>query len=174
MEYCIDNYLIREIKENDFTDIHNFASDEEVCRYQTWGPNQFKDTRSFIQSAIDERLNIPRNNFIFAIYSSNDKMVIGTCAIFIKGNFIAEIGYTLSKSVWRKGIGTIIVKSLIEICFKELNIETVIATTDALNIGSNSLLLKTGFKKSKTVVAHMNIKGRIRDTIIYEFKKNMH
>lgn len=31
------NLLLREIENDDFEEVHEFASQEEVCRYQAWG-----------------------------------------------------------------------------------------------------------------------------------------
>lgn len=38
-------------EERDYDAVHEFASDPEVCRYTTWGPNSDADTRAFIVEA---------------------------------------------------------------------------------------------------------------------------
>src|SRR5579863_1074837 len=137
--YCGD-YLVREIEEADFHDIHDFASKEEICGYQAWGPNSEEDTRNYIKNAISKRSVFPRMDYDLAIYSLKDLRVIGTCGLYLKDNDISEIGFTLSGSTWGRGIGTAIAQTLIELSFRDFDIGTIIATCDILNERSNALL----------------------------------
>ncbi len=171
MEHYSEKCLIREVEKEDLPDIHSFACCSEVCQYQAWGPNEEIDSKCFIEAAIEERTHNPRTNYHLAIASLEDQKVIGTCGIYLKANNSAEIGLTLAKSVWGKGIGTEVAEVLIQISLKDFKRSKVIATTDELNKASNALLHKVGFKKLKVIHNHMFIKGRIRNTVIYEFNK---
>lgn len=97
--------------------------------------------------------------------------VLGTCGIYLKGSNVAEIGFTLKKEVWGKGIGSNIARALIDYCFSHLDQHRIVATCDVLNLGSNALLKKVGFEQTQIIQKHMNIRGRVRDTAVYEISK---
>ena len=49
---------LRPVAEADWRAVHGWASQEEVCRYQAWGPNTEDQTRAFVAEAVaaaDER-----------------------------------------------------------------------------------------------------------------------
>lgn len=163
--------LIRNVKEEDLQDIHDFASQEEICRYQAWGPNSIEDTRNYISSSIAETKNQPRLSFNLVVTKVETSEVLGTCGIYLKGNDVAEIGFTLKKSVWGKGVGSNVAQALINYCFFELGQKRIVATCDVLNLGSNALLKKVGFEQIQVIEKHMNIRGRVRDTAVYEISK---
>jgi ribosomal-protein-alanine N-acetyltransferase len=171
MEIHTENLLIREIENDDFEEVHKFASKEEVCRYQVWGPNSIEDTRSYILNASNERHTSPRLNYNLVVYSLKEKRVIGTCGIYLKENNISEIGFTIGNDFWGKGVGTSVAKALVDFSFIDLKLHKVIATCDVLNEGSRALLEKVGFKQANLIKNHMNIRGRSRDTLFYELKK---
>jgi hypothetical protein len=43
---------LRPIEFADWASIHEWASTEEACRYQPWGPNTVHDTQTFVTDAI--------------------------------------------------------------------------------------------------------------------------
>ena len=168
MNIFFEDLIIRDIKMDDLDAVHDFASIEEVCRYQAWGPNTLEETKDFIAAAVDEIHNLPRINYN-SIVTKTDGTVLGTCGIYLKGNEAAEIGFTLKKEFWGKGIGTKVALALIGYAVHDLNQNLVIATCDVLNEGSNALLRKVGFKLIRIINQHMNIRGRVRDTAYYEY-----
>ena len=136
--------------------------------YQAWGPNTKEDTKNYIISSMSDCLQSPRINFNFVIVDKAENKVLGTCGVYLKNTNTSEIGFTLDKKNWRKGIGSKVAKALIDFSFNELKVQLVIATCDVLNEGSKALLEKVGFQKTKTIENHMNIRGRMRDTAYYE------
>lgn len=170
MNLNIGDLILRNVEASDIESVHSFASLEEICRYQTWGPNSLDDTKNYIAAAVEEINTFPRQSYNLAVTSS-DGSFHGTCGIFLKGNWVAEIGFTLRKESWGKGIGTKVALALIDYSIHQLKQLRIIATCDVLNEGSNALLKKVGFKQTEILKAHMNIRGRLRDTICYEFTK---
>ncbi|MCY1177367.1 hypothetical protein D9M73_176720 [compost metagenome] len=69
--------------------MHKYASQEVVCRYQTWGPNSEEDTKEFIQDALDEATQTPRERYVFAII--HQETLIGAVEIMIR-DFVNEVG----------------------------------------------------------------------------------
>ncbi|MHC8515923.1 GNAT family N-acetyltransferase [Sporosarcina sp. ITBMC105] len=44
--------LLREIEEEDWVDVHHYASQEKVCQYQPWGPNTEQDSKEFVMQVL--------------------------------------------------------------------------------------------------------------------------
>ena len=47
--------VLREMEVDDFDSIHAYASDPDVCRYMSFGPNTPEETLAFIARSIDAR-----------------------------------------------------------------------------------------------------------------------
>jgi len=60
-----------------------------------------------------------------------------------------RFGYLLSESVWGKGLGTELIKGLIDWCQTERNIASLSGGVEKDNIGSIKVLEKNGFSLSK-------------------------
>lgn len=62
-----------------------------------------------------------------------------------------EAGYALSKSFWGRGLATQITYALVNYGFKTLNLDKICAITHPMNIPSQKVLKKAGFKEIGTV-----------------------
>ena len=87
--------ILREFTQDDFEALHEGASNINVVRYMTWGPNTKDDSRRFIQYAIQTQVVRPRVVYQFAV--TLDGKVIGGCDFNINNAEHAEgeIGYLL-------------------------------------------------------------------------------
>ncbi|UOQ44514.1 GNAT family N-acetyltransferase [Halobacillus salinarum] len=70
---------LREVKEQDWRSVHNYASLEKVSRYQPWGPNSEEETEAFIQEAVKAALEVPRTRYAYAIMTQG---LIGMAGFF--------------------------------------------------------------------------------------------
>lgn len=59
-----------------------------------------------------------------------------------------RFGYLLSESTWGKGLGTELVKGLVQWCEREGNIESISGGVETDNIGSIKVMEKNGFTPS--------------------------
>lgn len=90
----------------------------------------------------------------WGIYNAADNDFIGVCLArhFSYNPDQLEIGYTLSKRYWGKGIGTEVSRALVKYCFEKTANEEVVAVTDLDNIGSQKVLEKAGFTRLDDLV----------------------
>lgn len=84
-----EKLFLREFTPHDWIDVHKYASQEIVCRYQTWGPNTEEDSKEFIQDALDEARQTPRERYVFAIIYQ--ETLIGSVEIMIR-DFTNKVG----------------------------------------------------------------------------------
>jgi ribosomal-protein-alanine N-acetyltransferase len=112
----------------------------------------------------EERMNIYRKTIvsyhdnnalrIWGIFNKTDGDFIGTCLLrpFTFDNTKTELGYSIERNYWNKGIGTEIAAAMAEYAFREMGSDLVVAVTDLANIGSQRVLEKAGFTKMENLV----------------------
>jgi [ribosomal protein S5]-alanine N-acetyltransferase len=76
--------ILRELEENDWNDVHKYASQKRVCQYQPWGPNTEDETKDFINQVLIDSKQIPRTRFVFAILEKETKSLIGSAEFNIR------------------------------------------------------------------------------------------
>lgn len=131
-------------QDDDFEILKGILGNPAVCEYLP-GNNQKSDDEIrkwlhyYVASFDDEK-----GNRIYKVLDSEQR-VIGYCGLgYVKEFDKIEIMYGLAESAWRKGYGL-----EMSLCMKELAQERgydfIIALADIDNIGSNKILLKTGY-----------------------------
>lgn len=149
---------LREFEFSDWIDLHAYASQEIVCRFQPWGPNNEEQTQTFVNQVIEDSKKVPRTRFVFAIVEQNTEKMIGAGEFNIRSstNKSGEIAYIVHPDYWGKGIATEVAELLLKFSFNEFHLHRIYATCDPRNIGSSKVLEKIG----------MTLEGRLRDTLL--------
>ncbi|PBB04662.1 MULTISPECIES: GNAT family N-acetyltransferase [Salimicrobium] len=160
---------LREMKEKDWVDVHEYASQEKVCQYQPWGPNSEQETRNFVKQVICDAKKVNRSRFVFAIIVKESGEMIGAGEVNIRDytNRIGEIAYIINPKYWGLGYATEAAKPLITFGFNQLNLHRIFATCDPRNIGSSKVLEKTGMTKEGRIREDLLIKDGWRDSLLY-------
>ncbi len=167
-----EKLFLREFTPHDWIDVHKYASQEIVCRYQTWGPNTEEDSKEFIQDALDEARQTPRERYVFAIIYQ--ETLIGSVEIMIRDftNKVGEIGYIVNPDYWGKGVATKSAQLVITFGFDTLKLHRIYATCDPRNIGSSKVLEKVGMAKEGILRENMLMKDGVwRDSFLYSVLK---
>lgn len=161
--------IIREFTQKDWVKIHEYASDSEVVKYETWGPNTELQTREFLESACKVRQDLPRKNFECAVTLKESGVLIGACGLRIKDsvNLSGDIGYTLRKDQWGKGLGTEVAQALIHFGFKQLKLHRIWATCHVNNRASARVLEKSGMQKEGLLRKNILQRWEWRDSYLY-------
>ncbi len=111
-----------------------------------------------------------RTRIMFEIWHKKDKKPIGFCEFdeIYWSYRIAHIGYLIGEiEYWGKGIGTELVKLLLEYGFKELNLHKIVVDVVVPNVSSIRCLEKNGFKLEGTLQKEMYIDGKYYDNLKY-------
>ncbi|MEK3886696.1 GNAT family N-acetyltransferase [Bacillus sp. FSL K6-3431] len=164
-----ERLYLREIKENDWIDVHKYASQSVVCQYQPWGPNTEEESKAFVKQIIADANKDIRTRFVFAIIEKENERMIGTGELIIKDtiNRSGVIAYIVNPDYWGKGIATEVAKLLIEIGFKEFHFHRIYATCDSRNIGSSRVLEKVGMTNEGKMREDLLLKDGWRDSLLY-------
>lgn len=160
---------LRQFKEDDWLDVHMYASQEIVCQYQAWGPNTEEDSIGFVKQVMKDASQQPRKRFAFAVITKNNKQMIGAGELTIRdfNNRNGEIAYIVNPDYWGRGIATDVATLLIDFGFTKLHLHRIFATCDPRNIGSSNVLEKVGMTLEGRIREDLFIKDGWRDSLLY-------
>ena len=171
MENRLGNYTIylTEMKEDYLMDIHAYASNAEVCKYQPWGPNSIDDSKAYLEEVLAEAGKEIRTRYVFAVLEKLNDEMIGAGELFNIdfANKTGEVGYIINPNFWGKGIATEVAKALLEFGFKKLELNRIYATCDVRNTASEIVLKKVGMKREGLLRENILLKDRWRDSLLY-------
>lgn len=171
MEHVLENDTIylTEMTDDYLMDIHAYASKEEVCKYQPWGPNTMEATKTYLKEALADSGQEKRKRYVFAVIEKTSNQMIGAGELFHLDlvNMTGEIGYIINPHFWGKGIATKVAESLIELGFNKLKLNRIYATCDVRNIASEMVLKKVGMQREGLLRENILLKDGWRDSLLY-------
>jgi len=145
-----ERLIIRPFQDADLDPFLAYRNDPEVAKYQGW---KFPYPR---EQAIDFIANMKMINpvsveiaYQVAIENKETGKLIGDLFYLLgQGNAPqARIGYTLSRSNWKKGFASEATRRLLDFFFYELSVHRVVADCDTENLASVRLLERLGFRR---------------------------
>jgi [ribosomal protein S5]-alanine N-acetyltransferase len=172
--YLSPGLFLRRLKKEDWKDVHLYASQERVSKYQAWGPNSEVETLAYVEDVLKAEEMVPQTRFVHALVDEKTGRVIGAGEIIIK-SFVhqsGEIGYILDPDYWGKGIGTLLGSALVERGFSELNLHKISATCDPQNISSQKVLTKIGMTLEGRIRHDLKMKNGWRDSLLFGLLEN--
>ncbi len=140
-------------------------TDNDVIKY-TMINNM--DTVDNVRNRILRQLKWLENDSIGPYVIIKNNSVIGYCGGTKEEDNEYEIFYHLSKEKWNKGLGTIIVKELLDIGFKLKNANKIKAKVVVENTGSYRVLEKNGMTRISKEEKAFEKNGKKYDMYIYE------
>ncbi|MCX5150521.1 GNAT family N-acetyltransferase [Streptomyces sp. NBC_00320] len=147
---------LRKLVLDDWQAVHSWASLEEACRYQSWGPNTEDQTRAFVQTAVEAWSHAHQQRFVYIARFENELVGMGELHIRSRRHRQGEIAYIVHPRAWGRGVGTAIGQELLSCGFGEWGLHRIYATCDPRNLASSRLLGKLG----------MTYEGRHRHTAL--------
>lgn len=168
---CLESerIILKEMIEENWRGVHNYASQSIVCQYQPWGPNTEDESKCFVKQIIEDAKIVPRSRFVFAVFDKGNNEMIGAGEFNLRdaSNKAGEIGYIIHPDYWGKGIATEVAQLLIELGFNEFNLHRIYATCDPRNSGSIKVLEKNRMTKEGRMREDLWVKDGWRDSFLY-------
>ena len=159
--------VLRDFRADDWRAVHAYASDPEVTRYMSWGPNDETASQAFVQAVMAGQNADPRQNYDLAITLKDNGKLIGGCGIYRRKFREGEMGYCLHRSYWSQGYMTEAAGALLEFAFTVEDYHRVYATCDPENIGSARVMEKIGMQREGRLRANMLKGSQWRDSLLY-------
>ncbi|MBO9691076.1 GNAT family N-acetyltransferase [Chryseobacterium sp.] len=150
MQFKNDTIIIREFTPEELSLFANLFENENVTRYLPYKtPEEYKE---MFEKALSDYTEGPFSRW--GIFDSQNNDFVGMCLarIFLDNPDQIEIGYTLGENYWGKGLGTEVCKALVGYCSSLNHQKDIVAVTDLDNIGSQKVLLKSGFNRTENLV----------------------
>ncbi len=150
-EIVTERLIIRNFKENDWEDILEYLSDEDVIKYSPY--EKYNEEMAKIE--VKKRVG---TDDILAVCLKDNSKVIGEL-IYEKGEFDAmEIGFFFNPQYQGKGYAMESAGALIHFAFKTQGIRRITARCDSLNVKSGKLLERLKMRKEGELKKHIYFK----------------
>ena len=164
-----ERIILKQMREEDWIDVHKYASQPIVCQYQPWGPNTEIESKEFVTQVVEDATLAPRSRYVFAVFAKENNQMIGSGEFNLRdlSNKVGEIAYIIHPDFWGKGIATEVAKLLVEFGFETFHLHRIYATCDPRNSGSIKVLEKTGMKLEGRMREDLLIKDGWRDSLLY-------
>ena len=163
---------IRPVTMSDAHDIYEYSRDAEVARHVLWDAHQsIQQTRSYIRFLLKQYRS--GNPSSFVIEMTQEKKVVGTIGfMWIQSeNRAAEVGYSLSRAYWNRGIMSEALLAMLEYGFTKLNLNRIEAQHESDNPASGRVMLHAGMRHEGHLRQRLYNKGRYVDVELYAVVK---
>ena len=161
-----ERLLLRDFRDDDYDAVHAYATDLDVVRYMTWGPNSEAETRDFLKRAQSNTELDPRVEFELAVIREDKEELIGGIGLHVEGSK-AMLGYCYSRSAWGQGYATEAGRVLMDFGFRSLGLHRIWACCDPENAGSIRVLQKLWMKQEGHLKHDCQIRGEWRDNLLF-------
>ncbi len=131
----------------DMADLFDIYSDKEAMKYRGSKPMEtIADAKKYVQNKAIKKEQI--RTLRKAVELKTTKELIGSVMYRFdeKKKRECEIGYSIGRKFWGKGLGKEIVKVLIETVERQQTIKEILAWSNKQNIASIKILEKLGFQ----------------------------
>jgi RimJ/RimL family protein N-acetyltransferase len=176
MIYELNNeYFVRPLAEEDLDGAYpKWFENQDVCRYNSHG--KFFKTKAYFKKYLDD-IN-KEDRVVWAICHATDGHIGNVSLQEISLiNRTAEFAILLGeKRHWRKGLGLLASRRILEHGFNQLNLERIYCGMAATNEGMKKLALAMGMSLEGTRRQHLFLDGSRIDMLEYgilqsEFRK---
>ena len=160
--------IIRRMNMDDARDIFEYGRDRMVARHVLWDAYvSISEARAYVRVMQRRyRLGEPAS---WCIELKKTGRVIGTIGYmwYQRDHASAEVGYSLARDQWNKGIMTEALERVLQYSFEELNMHRVEAQHEVDNPASGAVMRKCGMQHEGRLRGRLMNKGRYVDVDVY-------
>ncbi len=163
-----ERLILRPLRMSDAKDLFAYAHDPLVSRHVLWDAHEsVRDSRQFLRGAIRQyRRGEPGS---FAITLKDSGRMIGTIGfMWVNVDYkSAEVGYSLSREYWNRGIMTEALRRVVAFGFEELRLNRIEAQHEVDNPASGRVMAHAGMQYEGRLRQRIKNKGRFVDVALY-------
>ncbi|HPJ02793.1 MAG TPA: GNAT family N-acetyltransferase [Candidatus Limiplasma sp.] len=164
--------VIRPARMRDARDMFEYSKDPQVALHVLWDAHRsIRETRAVLRNMIrDAHIGPP---FSYVIELKDERRVIGTIGLmnYSSANRSAEIGYSLSRAYWNRGIMSEALIGMLKFCFEELGLNRIEAQHEVSNPASGAVMRHAGMRHEGTLHRRIYNKGKFHDMELYAILK---
>ena len=163
-----ERLVLRRLALRDAQAIYEYGRDPRVAKYVLWDAyRSVGEAKGYIRYMLRKyRAGEPSS---WGIELKETGQVIGTIGFMWiqRENASAEVGYSLSRAYWNRGIMTEALQAAIDFGFRSLNLNRIEAQHETENPASGAVMRKCGMKYEGTLRQRLLNKGRFVDVELY-------
>jgi RimJ/RimL family protein N-acetyltransferase len=164
--------LLRDFAADDFTAVHDYASDPDVTRFMFYGPRTPDETRAYLERMLASQRERPRRVWELAVVRAADRRLIGACDLTLDVPGEGDLGFILARDAWGQGYASEAARTLVCEGFQRLGVSRIVATCDVANHASAGVLEKAGLRRERTLEQHRYSKGRWWTSYLYSLERH--
>lgn len=160
--------ILRAARMSDAGDMYAYSRDPEVARHVLWDAHaSLHQTRGYIRFLLRQYRSGAPSTFVIELAA--ERKVIGTIGLMWiqKENRSAEIGYSLSRQYWNRGLMTEAVEAILRFCFDTLHLNRIEAQYETDNPASGAVMRHAGMRREGVLRQRIYNKGRFTDVELY-------
>lgn len=165
--------VLRPVARGDVQDIFAYASDPEVARFVLWDPHtSLSDTRAYIRYLRRlYREGLP-SSWVMELKSTGK--VVGSIGFvwYSPVNKSAELGYSLARPCWNRGLATQALRAVSRAVFSALPVNRLEAQHDVRNPASGRVMEKCGFQREGLLRGRVFNKGELVDVVLWSLLRS--
>ncbi len=163
-----ERIVLRRLTMRDAEDTFEYCSDPEVARHVLWSHHvSVSDSRAYIRYMLRRYRQGEPSSWGIALRES-DKIVGTIGFMWIQPeNASAEIGYSLSRAQWNRGLMTEALDLVLNFGFRELRLNRIEAQHELTNPASGAVMRKVGMVQEGTLRQRLYNKGKFVDVALY-------
>ena len=158
---------LRDFRAEDLDAIHVYATDPEVVRYMTWGPNTLEVTREVLDRNLKRQETWPRDQLDLAVELKATGAMIGVISLHEANTINSAFGYCYNREYWGQGYGTESAQAMAQIAFARLGHHRIWATCDTRNQGSYRIMENLGMRREGHLLQDTKAHDEWRDSYVY-------
>ena len=155
---------LRKVRMSDAADIYRYAKAPEVARHVLWEPHRsILESRGYIRFLMYQYRNgMPGS---WGIELKETGRIIGTIGYmsYTADNATVEVGYSIAREHWGKGLMTEALAAVIDETFRTLELHRIEALHFTDNPASGRVMEKCGMQHEGHMRQRINCKGVFRD-----------
>jgi RimJ/RimL family protein N-acetyltransferase len=161
--------ILRRLRTADWTDLHEFLSQDELCKYGGGAPMEEKEIIHWLESDRKVKLTTSDDGFYLGIELREGGKLIG----YVKLDFVDPkrlqgwIYVVVSPSYQRNGVATEAISALLDFCFKEIAMHRVTAWHDSRDLLAGALCAKVGLRREGEFLKDQQINDEWINSVYY-------
>ena len=163
-----ERLILRRLEMSDAQDIFNYGRDPEVARHVLWEAySSVGECRAYIR-AMQRRYRSGEPSS-WGIELKETGRIVGTIGYMWcqEEHSSAEVGYSLARDQWNRGLMTEALEAVIVHSFETLRLNRIEAQHELTNPASGAVMKKCGMRCEGTLRQRLRNKGRYVDVALY-------
>ncbi len=159
---------LRAARMSDARDMYEYSRDPEVARHVLWeAHSSIRQTRAYLRYLIRQYRDGGPGTFVIELTA--ERKAIGTIGLMWlqRDSRSAEVGYSLSRAYWNRGLMSEALAAVLAFCFDTLRLNRVEAQHEADNPASGAVMRHAGMRREGLLRQRIYNKGRYVDVELY-------